>query len=141
MAALVLAALEPPDQRIFHRVRRGDLGAASVVAVPFIDTLIASYLPTGSRTALYYADRINQLPLGVLGIALGTVLLPQMSSLLAKGKTAAAGAAQNRGAALNLLLTLPFMITFLLIPGVIIRAIFLMARSIRMAPIAGRPGR
>ena len=55
-------------------------GAASVVIAPFIDTLIASYLPTGSRTALYYADRINQLPLGVLGIALGTVLLPEMSA-------------------------------------------------------------
>jgi putative peptidoglycan lipid II flippase len=40
-------------------------------------------LATGSRTALYYADRINQLPLGVLGIALGTVLLPEMSSRLA----------------------------------------------------------
>jgi len=100
-------------------------GAASIVAVPFIDTLIASYLPTGSRTALYYADRINQLPLGVLGIALGTVLLPKMSSLLAKGETAAASGAQNRSAALNLLLTLPFTVTFLLIPDVIIRAIFL----------------
>ena len=100
-------------------------GAASIVAVPFIDTLIASYLPTGSRTALYYADRINQLPLGVLGIALGTVLLPQMSALLAKGEAAASSAAQNRSAATSLLLTLPFMITFLLIPDVIIRAIFL----------------
>ena len=63
-------------------------GAASIVIAPFIDTLIASYLPTGSRTALYYADRINQLPLGVLGIALGTVLLPEMSSRLARGDTA-----------------------------------------------------
>ena len=50
------------------------VGAASVVIAPFIDTILASLLPTGSRTALYYADRINQLPLGVLGIALGTVL-------------------------------------------------------------------
>ena len=49
-------------------------GAASVVIAPFIDTVLASLLPTGSRTALYYADRVNQLPLGVLGIALGTVL-------------------------------------------------------------------
>ena len=48
--------------------------------------MIASYLPTGSRTALYYADRINQLPLGVLGIALGTVLLPEMSARLAQGR-------------------------------------------------------
>ena len=100
-------------------------GAASVVIAPLIDTVLASWLPTGSRTALYYADRINQLPLGVLGIALGTVLLPQMSSLLAKGDTAGSSAAQNRTAAMSLLLTLPFMVTFLVIPGTIIRAIFL----------------
>jgi len=100
-------------------------GAASVVIAPFIDTILASLLPTGSRTALYYADRINQLPQGVFGIALGTVLLPEMSARLAKGDTAGSNAAQNRSAAMSLLLTLPFMITFLLIPGTIIRAIFL----------------
>jgi putative peptidoglycan lipid II flippase len=100
-------------------------GATSVVISPFIDTVLASWLATGSRTELYYADRINQLPLGVLGIALGTVLLPHMSSLLARGDTAASSAAQNRSAAMSLLLTLPFMVTFLLIPGTIIRAVFL----------------
>jgi len=100
-------------------------GAASVVIAPFIDTILASLLPTGSRTALYYADRIFQLPLGVLGIALGTVLLPEMSARLAKGDTAGSDAAQNRSAAMSLLLTLPFMVAFLLIPGTIIRAVFL----------------
>ena len=100
-------------------------GAASVVIAPFIDTILASWLPIGSRTALYYADRINQLPLGVLGIAIGTVLLPEMSARLAKGDTAGSSAAQNRSAAMSLLLTLPFMVTFLVIPGVIIRAVFL----------------
>jgi len=100
-------------------------GAASVVIAPFIDTVLASLLPTGSRTALYYADRVNQLPLGVLGIALGTVLLPEMSARLAKGDTAGSDAIQNRSAAMSLLLTLPFMVTFLLIPGTIIRAVFL----------------
>jgi putative peptidoglycan lipid II flippase len=98
------------------------IGAASIVISPFIDTLIASFLPSGSRTALYYADRINQLPLGVLGIALGTVLLPEMSSRLAKGDIAGSHAAQNRSAAMSLLLTLPFMISFIVIPGTIMRA-------------------
>ena len=59
--------------------------------------MIASFLPTGSRTALYYADRINQLPLGVLGIALGTVLLPEMSARLARRRSRRRrDAAQNR---------------------------------------------
>ena len=100
------------------------LGAASTVAAPFIDTVLASLLPIGSRTALYYADRINQLPLGVLGIALGTVLLPEMSSRLALDDRAGSDAAQNRAAALSLLLTLPFTAVFLLIPDTIMRAAF-----------------
>jgi len=98
------------------------IGAASIVISPFIDTLIASYLASGSRTALYYADRINQLPLGVLGIALGTVLLPEMSARLAKGDVAGSHTAQNRSAAMSLLLTLPFMVSFIVIPGTIMRA-------------------
>ena len=100
------------------------IGAASVVIAPLLDTILASYLATGSRTALYYADRINQLPLGVLGIALGTVLLPAMSTLLAKDDRAGSDAAQNRAAAMSLLLTLPFMFAFMAIPGTIMRAVF-----------------
>jgi putative peptidoglycan lipid II flippase len=98
------------------------VGAGAVVISPFIDTILASLLPTGSRTALYYADRINQLPLGVLGIALGTVLLPEMSARLAKGDTVGSHAAQNRSAAMSLLLTLPFMVSFIAVPDVIMRA-------------------
>jgi putative peptidoglycan lipid II flippase len=99
-------------------------GAASVVVSPFIDTIIASFLPVGSRNELYLADRINQFPLGVLGIALGTVLLPEMSARLAKGDSAGSDAAQNRSAAMSLLLTLPFAAVFLAIPGTIMRAVF-----------------
>lgn len=98
------------------------IGAATIVISPFIDTILSSLLATGSRTALYYADRINQLPLGVLGIALGTVLLPEMSTRLAKGDASGSHAAQNRAAALILILTLPFMVSFLAIPGTIMRA-------------------
>ena len=100
------------------------VGAASVMAAPFIDTVIASLLPVGSRTALYYADRLNQLPLGVLGIALGTVLLPEMSARLAVDDRAGSDAAQNRAAALSLLLTLPFAVVFAVVPDTIMRAVF-----------------
>jgi putative peptidoglycan lipid II flippase len=99
-------------------------GAASVVVAPLIDTVLASLLPTGSRTALYYADRVNQLPLGVLGIALGTVLLPEMSSRLATGDSTGSDSAQNRSASLSLLLTLPFAAVFAAIPTIIMAAIF-----------------
>jgi putative peptidoglycan lipid II flippase len=100
------------------------IGQASVVLAPVVDTIIASFLPTGSRTVLYYADRINQLPLGVLGIALGTVLLPTMSNLLARGDRAGSDAAQNRAAAMTLILTLPFVFAFVAVPGLLMRAVF-----------------
>jgi putative peptidoglycan lipid II flippase len=99
-------------------------GAASVVVAPLIDFFIASFLPVGSRTALYYADRVNQLPLGVLGIAQGTVLLPEMSRRLAQGDRSGSDTAQNRSAAMTLLLTLPFAAAFLVIPDTIMRAVF-----------------
>jgi putative peptidoglycan lipid II flippase len=114
----------PEIREFFKALGAVTVGAATVFIAPFIDTVIASLLPTGSRTALYYADRINQLPLGVLGIALGTVLLPEMSARLAKNDRTGSDAAQNRAAALSLLLTLPFATVFVAVPDVIMRAIF-----------------
>ena len=100
------------------------VGTATTLIAPMIDTVLASFLVAGSRTALYYGDRINQLPLGVLGIALGTVLLPEMSARLARNDRAGADAAQNRAAALTLLLTLPFAAVFIVIPDTIMTAVF-----------------
>ena len=56
---------------------------------------------------LYYADRLNQLPLGVVGIAVGTAILPPLSRQVRSGDSAGAVATQNRGVELALLLTLP----------------------------------
>jgi putative peptidoglycan lipid II flippase len=100
------------------------VGASSVEIGLFIDTLIASFLPPGDLTALYYADRINQLPMGIIGIALGTVLLPEMSSRLASGDERGASAAQNRAVVLGMLLTLPCVAAFFIIPDMLMRALF-----------------
>src|SRR5579863_7193835 len=114
----------PEIKEFFVALGAVTVGAVSVVIAPFIDIVLASLLPIGSRTELYYADRINQLPLGVLGIALGTVLLPEMSARLAVGDRAGSDVAQNRSAALSLLFTLPFLAAFVTIPDTIMRAIF-----------------
>jgi putative peptidoglycan lipid II flippase len=100
------------------------IGSASIQISLFIDSLIASFLPSGDLTALYYADRINQLPMGTLGIALGTVLLPEMSNRLAKGDRAGSDSAQNRAGAVGLLFTLPFVAAYFTIPDVIMRGLF-----------------
>ncbi|HEY5337198.1 MAG TPA: murein biosynthesis integral membrane protein MurJ, partial [Rhizomicrobium sp.] len=114
----------PEIREFFRALGAVTIGAAGVFIAPFIDTILASLLPVGSRTALYYADRINQLPLGVLGVALGTVLLPEMSNRLAVNDRAGSDAAQNRTASLSLLLTLPFAAVFLAIPDTIMSGIF-----------------
>ena len=100
------------------------VGAGSVQIGLFIDTLIASFLPSGDLTALYYADRINQLPMGIIGIALGTVLLPEMSARLAANDEKAASIAQNRAVILGMLLTLPCIAAFFIIPETLMRALF-----------------
>ena len=113
----------PETKNFMGALGAATIGSAGVQIQLFFDTLIASFFP-GVLTAVNYADRINQLPLGVLGIALATVLLPEMSTLIAKGDEAGAQGAQNRSAALGLFLTLPFMAAFLFVPHTIMRGIF-----------------
>ena len=100
------------------------IGAGSVQIGLFVDTLIASFLPAGDLTSLYYADRINQLPMGIVGVAIGTVLLPEMSAKLARNDEKGASIAQNRAIVIGLLLTLPCIAAFFIIPELLMRALF-----------------
>jgi putative peptidoglycan lipid II flippase len=88
------------------------------------DTIIASTLPAGALSALYYADRLNQLPIGVIGIAAGTVILPEMARRIAAGDEAGARYAQNRAVEFTLLMAIPFLAAFFIIPELIMRALF-----------------
>jgi putative peptidoglycan lipid II flippase len=81
-------------------------------------------LPAGALSALYYADRLNQLPIGVIGIAIGTVLLPEMSRRLTSNDHAGAMASQRRAFDFTLLFSVPFVAAFLTVPDVIMRAMF-----------------
>ncbi len=111
-------------RRFFVRLGPAVIGSAGPQIAVFADTMIASYLPTGGLTSLYYADRMYQLPLGVIAIAAGTVLLPEMSRRLAAGDVGGAYHAQNRTAAISLVLAAPFFIAFIMIPEWIMRAAF-----------------
>lgn len=90
----------------------------------FADTIIATFLPVGALSALYYAERLYQLPIGVIGIAVGTVLLPEMSRRITAGDDAGAAASQRRAFEFTLLATVPFVAAFLTAPDVIMRALF-----------------
>jgi putative peptidoglycan lipid II flippase len=100
------------------------IGSAETQIALFADTIIASFLVAGSLSALYYADRLNQLPIGVIGIAAGTVLLPEMAKRIAAGDDAGARHSQNRVIEITLLLAVPCMIAFLIVPELIMQALF-----------------
>ena len=116
--------LDPTTRRFLKALGPAVVGAGGVQLALFADTLIASFLPTGALSALYYADRINQLPIGVVGIAVGTVLLPEMSRRLAAGDTRGAALAQARGIQLALLMTVPSVAGAIAIPDLIMQALF-----------------
>lgn len=121
---LRMPQLDEPTRKFLKALGPAIIGAGGVQLALFADTLIASFLPTGALSALYYADRINQLPIGVVGIAVGTVLLPEMSRRLAAGDEKGAASAQARGIQLALLLTIPCAAASVVIPDLIMRALF-----------------
>lgn len=114
------------------------LGAGGVQIALFADTILVSFLAVGEPTSLYYADRVNQLPIGVIGVALGTVLLPELSRALAAGEDAKASHAFNRATEIGLLLTLPCLVMFLAAPDAIMKGLFARgAFDVKAAEAAG----
>jgi putative peptidoglycan lipid II flippase len=125
MAGLVRPRWSPDVKRFFTTMGPAVIGSAGVQIALFADTIIASMLPTGAVSSIYFADRLYQLPIGVIGIAAGTVLLPEMSRRFAAGDAGGAFHAQNRTMAITIALCAPFAVAFLMIPDAIMRGVFL----------------
>ena len=116
--------LDEDIRAFFRALGPATIGSMGTQVAMFADTIIATFLPAGALSALYYADRLNQLPIGVIGIAVGTVLLPEMARRITAGDNAGAMAAQRRAFDFTLLLSVPFVAAFLAVPEVITRAMF-----------------
>ncbi len=97
----------PAMRLLGRRLAPALLGAGVTQINFFVDTVIASLLPAGTVSVLYYADRVAQLPLGTIGIAVGTALLPTLSRLLQAGDEAGSRDRLNRALEFGLFLTLP----------------------------------
>jgi putative peptidoglycan lipid II flippase len=117
--------LDADVRRFFKALVPATVGSAGVQLALFADTMIGSVLAAGALSALYYADRLYQLPGGVIGIAVGTVLLPEMARRIAAGDEAGAQAAQARAITFTLLLAVPCVAAFLVVPDLIMRALFM----------------
>ena len=124
-------ALRLPRPRLTPRVREllrlmlpGVVGAGVVQINLVVDIVLASLLPEGSVSYLFYADRLNQLPLGVVGVAVGTALLPLLSRRVAAGEDAAALSGLNRAVELALLLAVPAAAALIAVPGPLVSTLF-----------------
>jgi putative peptidoglycan lipid II flippase len=112
-------------KRLLKLIGPAAAGAGAVQFNLLVSTALATgLLPHGSVSYIYYADRLNQLPLGLIGIGLGTVLLPTISHQLGRGGDAEAMATQNRGLELALFFTLPATIALVICGVPIITGLF-----------------
>ena len=108
MPRLRFPEMTPEIRTLLRRIAPAALGAGATQINLLVSTMIAArLLPQGSVSYLYYADRLNQLPLGMIGIGMGVALLPTMSRLLGAGNAEAAVHQQNRAIEFVLLLALP----------------------------------
>ena len=123
--------LTPLVRRLFRLMGPGAIGAGVMQINTFVDVMLASLLPAGAVSYLYYADRLYQLPLGVIGVAFGTALLPLLSRQVeAEADGVAGGGAGgqalrtlNRGIEYGLL-ALPATAALIAMPGPIIAVLF-----------------
>jgi len=94
-------------KRLFKLMVPGIIGAGVVQINLFADVIVASFLPEGAVSHLYYADRLNQLPLGTVGIAIGTALLPMLSRAVVAEKEGEVESLFNRALEASFLFALP----------------------------------
>ena len=100
------------------------LGAGVYQISRFIDLFFLSTLPDGAYTFLAMGDRLNQLPLGIIGIALGTAILPSLSRHIAQDDTDGAFRLQSNAVELALLLTLPAAVALFVAGSAFTRAFY-----------------
>jgi len=117
--------LDSDVKQFFRALGPAVIGSAGQQIAILADTILASGMATGAVASISYADRLYQLPLGVIGVAAGTVLLPEMTRRLAAGDPGGAARAQNRSIAISLALSAPFLVGFLMIPEELIRGAYM----------------
>ena len=116
--------LTPEVRRLLKLMLPAALGAGVVQVNLLVDVVLASLLPAGSVSFLYYADRVVQLPLGVVGVAIGTALLPMLARQVRSGNETEAAGTQNRAIEMGLLLTLPAAAALLVIADPLTAVLF-----------------
>ncbi|MFM9978785.1 MAG: murein biosynthesis integral membrane protein MurJ [Sphingomonadaceae bacterium] len=117
--------LSPDVKRLLALIGPAAVGQGAIQFNLLVSTALAArYLPEGAVSYLYYADRLNQLPLGLIGIGVGTAILPLLSRQIGGGDMKAAAHTQNRALELALLLALPAAIALVVSATPLVRGVF-----------------
>lgn len=111
-------------RRMFKQVGPGAVGAGAGQINLLISTMLTSTLPTGAISYLFYADRLYQLPLGVIGIAVATALLPILSTAIAENNQKAVTYNFSRALEFVLILGVTAAVGLILIAAPIIQTLF-----------------
>jgi murein biosynthesis integral membrane protein MurJ len=119
----VRPTITPRVKRLFGLMGPGIVSAGIQQINLLVGGIVASF-QEGAVSYLYTSDRIYQLPLGMIGIALGVVLLPEITRRLRADDLAGARNSMNRGIEIALLITFPAAIAMLVIPYPIVSTLF-----------------
>jgi putative peptidoglycan lipid II flippase len=125
---LRLPRFTPKVRELGRIIVPATFGAGIYQLSQLVDTFFATRLEEGAMSFLNYADRLNQLPLGVIGIALGTAILPALSRLIAREDAAGANRLQGTAVELAMLLTIPAAVALGVCAGPLVEAIFMGGR-------------
>lgn len=117
-------SLSPDVKKVLKLMGPGVVGAGVMHINLFADLIIASFLGTGAISSLYYADRLNQLPLGVIGIAIGTALLPMLSQAFSDNSVQRASRLFHQSLHYGLAFALPAAVGLALLAPLIISTLF-----------------
>ena len=115
---------DPGVRRVLLLMLPAIFGAAINQINLLVDTLFASFLPSGSISWLYYSDRLMEFPLGIFGVGFATVVLPQLARLHARGASAEFSATLDWGLRSVLLVGTPAMLGLYLLAGPLLATLF-----------------
>jgi putative peptidoglycan lipid II flippase len=114
----------PEIKLLLKRMLPVALGAGVLQINVLINTQIASYISDGAVSYLYFADRISQLPLAIIGTAVGTALLPMLSKSFRDNNSVEAHAMQNRGFEFSWFLTIPAALALIAIAEPVVQVLY-----------------
>lgn len=109
---------------LFKRIAPGIVGAGIYQINMVVDTILVSLVASGAVSWLYYANRLQQLPLGVIGAAISVALLPLLSRRLKAGETKEAADVQDKAVIYGLMMSLPAAILFICLADSLVALLF-----------------